>query len=509
MTDADVAIVGYGPVGQSLAILLGRLGWRVVAFDRQPELYPLPRACHLDHEAMRILQAMGIADAVHEAIVPAREYLLLRADLSVLSDLPRGWRTPTGWEASYHFFQPDIEGIFDRAATSTPGVRIRQGVEVRTIESTAQEVVLTVGAPGSPGTETVRATFAIGADGANSFVRRALGIGEEDLGFEATWVVNDVEVHEGRSLPDVPDTGQVLDPAQPRHMAWLGGRHYRWEFMLSPGADPVQAAAPEAVWPTLSRWVDPSTADLLRSAAYTFRSLVADTFRSGRVMLAGDAAHLMPPFMGQGMVSGMRDAATLAWMLDLVLRGSAPVAFLDAYTRSRRPHVLAFIRQSMEVGLLVCETDPVKAAARDRVLAAQIETPPPFQPAVTAFVGDHPLAGTIAVQPRIANRDGRLLDDVLGFRFALLSPAAIDVGADVAAALRRLGAATAVIRPRGSAPSEGDLVEADRRFTDWLAASGADWVLVRPDGYVATAGAGAESLEESLASLWGEIAVAA
>lgn len=511
MTDADVAIVGYGPVGQSLATLLGRLGWSVVVFDRQAGLYPLPRACHLDHEAMRILQSMGIADEIDAAIVPVREYLLLRADLTVLSDLPRGWETPTGWEPSYHFFQPDIEGIFDRAAKATPGVTVRQGVEVRGIRDRGDDVVLTVGAPDSGDDEEVSARFVIGADGANSFVRQAMGIVQEDLGFEATWVVNDVELHEGVPALDVPDTGQVLDPVQPRHMAWLGGRHYRWEFMLVGGEDPVAATRPEAVWEKLGRWVDPSTADLLRSAAYTFRSLVAETFARGRIALAGDAAHLMPPFMGQGMVSGMRDAATLAWMVDLVLRGSVPVSALRLYTEGRRAHVTAFMRQSMEVGLMVCETDPVRARERDRALEAQTHTPPPFQPSVTAFVGSHPLAGTLAVQPRIANREGARLGDVLGFRFALISRAGLaGLSPRSQDVLARWNAVSAVIRPASEAQDDdlldAELIETGDRFTRWLTEADADWVLVRPDGYVADAGRGTAELDRSLAALDGELA---
>lgn len=505
MTDIDVAIVGYGPVGQSLATLLGRLGWSVVVFDRQPGLYPLPRACHLDHEAMLILQAMGIADEVDAAIVPVREYLLLRPDLTVLSDLPRGWETPTGWEASYHFFQPDIEGIFDRAAKATPGVTVRQGVEVRGIEDRGSEVVLTIGVTGEIESEKVTARYVVGADGANSFVRDALGIGQEDLGFQATWVVNDVELHEGVPALDVPDTGQVLDPAQPRHMAWLGGRHYRWEFMLVGDADPVDATRPEVVWEKLGRWIDPSTADLLRSASYTFRSLVADTFARGRVALAGDAAHLMPPFMGQGMVSGMRDAATLAWTLDLILRGAAPVTALDLYTRSRRAHVVAYMRQSMEVGLLVCETDVVKARERDRALEQQTVTPPPFQPQVTAFVGEHPLAGTLAVQPRIASQGGARLGDILGFRFALLSLEPLPVSDAARRWLDMLGAVEAVIRPEGSLIADGEFAEVGQRFTGWLADAGADWVLVRPDGYVADAGRGSRELDSSLGALSSEL----
>ena len=501
-TRYDVAIVGYGPVGQALATLLGRRGRSVVVFDKQPGLYPLPRACHIDHEGMRILQAMGIADEVAAAIVPAREYLMLRSDLSVISDLPRVWETPSGWEPSYHFYQPDVEGLFDAAAKATPGVAVRQATAVHTVREESDGVVLTVGDDG----EEVRARYVIGADGANSLVRTQAGIGREDLGFEATWVVVDVEIAEGAPALNVPDTGQVLDPAQPRHMAWLGGRHYRWEFMIVDGADPAEASLPENVWPKLSQWVDPATSTLLRSTAYTFGSLVAETFRAGRVLLAGDAAHLMPPFMGQGMVSGLRDAASLAWILDLVLTGRADEGFLDAYTETRRPHVLAYIAESVRVGQMVCETDPERARVRDAELEAQTQSPPPFQPLAGSLYLRGPLAGTIAVQPRVG---GRLLDDVLGPAFTVLTVDGSDLAglnAGGQGAIGALGLVTAVLA-EGEGP--GIHTPDDDRFANWLSAADATWTLVRPDGYVYAAGRGADALGGALAALRRTVAVAA
>jgi 2-polyprenyl-6-methoxyphenol hydroxylase-like FAD-dependent oxidoreductase len=504
--DVDVAIVGYGPIGQSLATLLGRRGWKVAVFDRQATLYPLPRACHLDHEAMRILQAMGIADDIDQAIVPAREYLLLRPDLTTISDLPRGWETPSGWEASYHFFQPDVESIFDDAARSLPGVSVHQGTEVVEIEERDENVLLRV--RDAEGPSEITARYVVGADGANSIVRTQLGIGQEDLGFEATWVVVDVEIKEGFDLPRVPDTGQVLDPAQPRHMAWLGGRHYRWEFMIVDGADPAESAQADTIWPKLSAWVNPESAVLLRSAIYTFRSLVADTFNRGRLALAGDAAHLMPPFMGQGMVSGMRDAVTLSWMLDLVLRDAAPTAFLDEYTSSRRAHVTDYIAESVRVGQLVCETDPVKAAERDRILEAQTEAAPPFQPPITGFILPGPLSGYLSVQPRIADRDGALLDDVLGHGFAILAIDEADLEgltAEVRGVIDSIGAQVALIRTVDSESHSFTggrvLTEEGSRFTSWLKDAGASWVIVRPDGYVFGASAGSAELTRALVSL--------
>lgn len=516
----DVAIVGYGPVGQVLATLLGRNGWSVAVVDKQAGLYPLPRACHLDHEAMRILQGAGIASEIEPAIAPAREYQLLRADLTVISDLPRGWETPSGWESSYHFYQPDIEDVFDQAAKTTPGVSVRQGVEAVAIADRGDHVELTLATgadtadtadTGCAQREELRARFVVGADGANSFVRAALAIPQQDLGFEATWVVVDVLLDAGHERLSVPDTGQVLDPAQPRHVAWLGGNHYRWEFMVLEGAEPQESARPENIWAKLSQWVTPDSAQLLRAATYTFRSLVAETLNEGRVLLAGDAAHVTPPFMGQGMVAGLRDAATLAWVLDPILRGAAPLSFADTYTRSRRPHIVAYIDESVRVGQMICETDPLKAAERDRLLEVQTETPPPFQPPVGAFFLPGPLSGHLSVQPRVTAGGGALLDDVLGRGFALLTVDAADLGAleglDAASdrALRALRLDTALLLRHGAEPPHVRgvrvLEEIGAKFSDWLGSAGMSWVVVRPDGYVYAAGTGRDALRAALNTL--------
>lgn len=499
----DIAIVGYGPVGQTLATLLGRRGWQVLVLDKQSVLYPLPRACHLDHEAMRILQQMGIADQIIDAIVPAREYLLLRQDLSVLSNLPRNWQTPSGWESSYHFYQPDIEGIFDHTARSTPGVTVRQSSNVTTLVEHDSHIDLLIEGASQP----ARAKFVIGADGANSLVRQHAKIDREDLGFEATWVVVDVQMNPGATHPDVPDTGQILDPTLPSHMAWLGADYYRWEFMIVDGGDPVFAAQPENIWPRLNRWISEESATLLRSTTYTFRSLLANIFNNGRVLLAGDAAHLMPPFMGQGMVSGMRDAITLSWTLDMVLKGIAPQSFLDSYTACRKPHVTQYISESIRVGQLVCETDPIKAQKRDRVLEAQKESTPPFQPPLGAgFISDE-LGGRLAVQPRIANHGNQLLDDVLGAGFTLLSRTEenfSNLSPTTREDLEYLEVTLARITSDNSADTTGDhatLVETEDRFGTWLADVGATWVIVRPDGYVFATGAGSNQLAYAVSHL--------
>ena len=475
--DADVLVVGYGPVGQSLAGLLGTAGHRVIVCERRTARYETPRAGHFDHEIMRIFQGLGVAEEVQRIADPARVYEFLAPDGTVLSRLPRQWAAPSGWEASYHFYQPELEDVLDAAVHAIPEVDVRFGTTVTGLRQERDHVVAELTDGG-----TLTARFVVGADGAGSTVRGLTGIASADLGFRGDWLGVDVRPREGAPVPDIPDTGQVLDPARPNHMGRVAQRYLRWEFMLVDGDDPEAMVRPDRVWELLRPWIGPDAGELIRQTVYTFRSVVAETFRAGRVFLAGDAAHLMPPFLGQGMCSGIRDAATLSWLLDLVLTGAAGDALLDLYTASRRPHVLAYIEESVKVGSIICETDPGRAAAHREAMRAATEVPPPFQPPVGAgFRAGDPLAGHLAVQPLLRTSDGKAerSDDVLGRGFTLFCLAELDPAS--AAAVTELegtiGLRHAVIEP-------GHVVEDGSTLTDSMTAAGVVAVLVRPDHYV-------------------------
>jgi 2-polyprenyl-6-methoxyphenol hydroxylase-like FAD-dependent oxidoreductase len=475
--DADVLVVGYGPVGQTLAGLLGRSGHRVVVLERRQGRYETPRAGHFDHEIMRIFQAMGVADDVRRIADPATLYEFLDTDGDVVARLPRDWDAPSGWDASYHFYQPELEEVLDTAVRRLPDVDLRFGAAVVDLRQADGQVTATL-EDGS----TVTARFAVGADGANSATRALCGIGTRDLGFRGDWLVVDVRPRPGSPEIDIPHTGQVLDPARPNHMGRVAHRYYRWEFMLVDGDDPAQMVDPARVWELLRPWVGPADADIIRQTVYQFRSIVADTFRDRSILLAGDAAHVMPPFLGQGMSSGIRDAATLAWMLDLVLDGEATETLLDSYTPTRRAHVTTFIEESVRIGTVVCETDPVVAAERLEAMRSATELPPPFAPPIVAGVLDgSALAGQLGVQPRLRTSldTTQLADDVLGTGFTLLSLVELDDAARAAVLdlEARIGLRSVVVGPEGI-PEEG------AALSTWLGDAGAVAVLVRPDFYV-------------------------
>ncbi len=481
----DVAIVGWGPVGQTLAILLGQRGWRVGVLEKQPAAYPLPRAVHFDHEVARILQAAGLGEELPRLSEPADVYEWRNAAGETLLRIGSGQDGLSGWPEANMFSQPDLERALDARARALPGVEVRRGSEVVVLRPSADEVELLVVGPG--GDRSVRARWVVGCDGANSFVRRHLGATVTDLGFFFDWLIVDVVPREPRAWD--PINGQLCDPARPTTVVSGGPGRRRWEFMRLPG-EPIAHLNTEATaWRLLEPWaLHPGNATLERHAVYTFQARWVDGWRQGRILLAGDAAHQMPPFAGQGMCSGIRDAANLAWKLDLVLAGRAGDALLATYASERIPQVRRVIEFSIELGKVICVSDPDAAAARDAaMIAAARETglsPPLPAPAIgPGFLLDgDSSAGRLFPQGIVRRGDatGRF-DDVVGRGFALLAPAA-DPARFLAPELADWFASLGGVRAR-VAP-DGPVRDVQGTYARWFAAHDVGVALQRPDFHV-------------------------
>ncbi len=496
--DVDVAIVGYGPVGQALAALLGRGGHRVAVFERYREIYRLPRAVHLDHEIMRLLQSLGLADSLAKEMVAVHDYQWFGADGELLLNFDVQSPARSGWESDYMFFQPELEAALDRLGCAQPQATVERGWAAEALVQFEGGAELTVrrvveqdagGLALTDETRTVRAAWVVGADGANSFVRESIGITRRDLGFRERWLVVDAEPNDMSALAHLPIACQWCDPARPTTHVQSGPRHRRWEFMLRAGEDPSDFEDPGRVWSLLEPWYRPQDGPLTRSTVYEFRSMLANRMREGRVLLVGDAAHLTPPFLGQGLCSGLRDGANIAWKLDLVLRGVASERLLDTVDGERAPQNEAVIALAVELGKVVCQLDPQAAAERD----AMLRQAPPLPPLELAPLTDgvihraagvtDPFAGTLSVQGLVAraDREGRF-DDVVGRGFQLIVAAGDPrerLSADHRALIDELAMSVASLDP--DAPD--GVRDLDGRLSAWLAEHGAHGVLVRPDFY--------------------------
>ncbi|MBE7941823.1 MULTISPECIES: bifunctional 3-(3-hydroxy-phenyl)propionate/3-hydroxycinnamic acid hydroxylase [Ramlibacter] len=379
MSDAlyDVAIVGYGPVGQVAAGLLGQRGLRVFACDRLVDVYQIPRAIALDHEIMRVFQQLGVVDAVEPFTEPFTnsEYFgvdgqLIRRMTMVAPPYPQGY-TP-----SLVFTQPPVERALRDRVAQLANVEVALGLEVSGIVQDGEAVELTLREVAKP-PRTVRARYAIACDGGSSTVRTQLDMPLEDLDFDEPWLVVDVLVND-KGLAKLPKVSvQYCEPDRPCTLVIGPKNHRRWEISLKPGEDPRQVATDAQTWKLLARWLTPEDGTLWRQASYRFHALVAAEWRRGRVFLAGDAAHMQPPFLGQGMCQGVRDAANLAWKLDAVLRGEvqgdAAQALLDSYGVERKAHVRELTSRIKGVGAVICERDEARARARDAKLLADCD----------------------------------------------------------------------------------------------------------------------------------------
>ena len=482
----DVVQIGYGPVSEVLATALGRQGRTVAVFERWKQRYPLPRAVCIDHEMYRMLSAIGMAEELPRVSHPAPPYRWMSADWRELLMIDWSADSISGGPSVHFVHQPTLEEMLDAAARACSTVEINLGWEAIAVSQDQDRAVLVARHVETGETRTVHARAIIGADGANSIVRTAIGSGQEDRGFQADWLIVDI-LPDADVVLDIPDAAQWCNPERPTTIVPGGvrdGRRYRrWEFMRLPHESLADLEGEETAWRLLAPWVRPDQATMVRHRIYTFRSLLADTWRRGRLIIAGDAAHVMPPFMGQGMCSGLRDVWNLAWKLGMVLDGRAADHLLDSYQLERKPHVDAVIELSMYLGRIICQPDPEQAARRDRSFLDGSHPPPPAFPRLGDGILQRgadgtptPVAGLLSPHGRIrrSGAEGRL-DDLAGRNFVLIGRGPMPPLDERQS--RLLGVWTIDLAAVGSADLDG-------RYQSFLDEHGLRAILVRPDFYV-------------------------
>jgi 3-(3-hydroxy-phenyl)propionate hydroxylase len=490
----DVAVVGFGPTGAVAAALLGRRGLRTFVCDRQREVYDKPRAIALDHEIMRVFQELGLDEELAAFTEPFTDSLFYGVDgtlIKRMSTVPPPY--PMGHTPSLVFTQPRLEALLRRHVAGLPAVTLALGQTVIGLQEGSDEATLTL--QGDDGAaSTVKARYVIACDGASSTLRGLTGLQLEDLGFDEPWLVVDVLLND-RGLARVPAlSAQYCEPQRPCSYIIGPGNHRRWEISINEGEDPQHLATPAGTWPLLARWITPDDATLWRQASYRFHALVARDWRSGRIFLAGDAAHQQPPFLGQGMCQGIRDVANLCWKLDAVLSAGASETLLDSYGPERKAHVTELTRRIKHIGQLIGERDPAAARERDRALLAQTGgevTPTPrqdVQPPIgnagdkaCCLAGEaHAARGTLFPQPWMLRPEGRTrLDHLAGTGWRLVLAA--DAGNDMRASASQHAGDSALSLVDLADPAWR---EADGVLAGWMARHHCRAALVRPDHYV-------------------------
>ena len=457
--DCDVLIIGGGPTGVTLAVLLARRGVRVIVAEKEAAIYPLPRAAHIDHECMRILQEAGVAGRVMATSRHTARYDFLNARGKVLLRFDGADKIgPGGWPAANMIHQPSVEAALRDALAAEQDATLHCRWTLQSFAQDNDGVTATLATP--DGERTVRARYLVGADGARSPVRKASGIAFADLDFEEPWLVVDVLVDDYSRLPDA--NLQICDPERPTTCVLMGEGRHRWEFMIKPGETPEQVSDDAFIARLLAPWNVDGAVRMERKAVYTFSARIAEQWRDRRVLLAGDAAHQTPPFAGQGMCSGLRDAANLAWKLAAVIRGEAADDLLDTYQPERGPNLRATIDMAIMMGRMVCTTSKWSAFVRDAKLAlaralGKLPDGPPAYPPVAdgAILRGSPLAGCYF--PQAIADDGTRLDDALGPGEWLIARSELEQGT------------LARFRPQLEA---------------WFAQARVAAVLVRPDRYI-------------------------
>jgi 3-(3-hydroxy-phenyl)propionate hydroxylase len=479
-TTYDVAVIGYGPTGATAANLLGQMGLRVLVIERDPDVYNRARAISTDEEVMRVWQSVGLADRLQQDMLPDRPLNFVDSDGVPFIDLKIGSRG-TGHPPQQFLYQPAVDHVLREGVDRFPNVEVLLEHECLRVLTKGDEVELLLADLRTDVFKRMRASYVIAAEGGSSPTRGQLGVGYSGRTYSERWVVIDTKV-----LKEWDSHDRLrfhCNPARPTVDCPTPLGHHRWEYPARTDEDEQPLLCAENIWKVLNdQGITEENVEILRAVIYSHHVRVADRWRVGRVFLAGDAAHAMPPWIGQGMSAGVRDVANLCWKLAAVLRGQAPDTLLDSYQAERKPHVTEVTRRACVVGRIITERNRGIAATRNHVLRTLTRLPgadvallkmswiPDARYKEGFFAPSaHRAVGWQIPQPWIADDTGAIvrLDDIVGGQWAILHTGALPAGAQ---AWTAMGVKTIRIT--------------EPTLTRWLHRMKASSVVVRPDGFI-------------------------
>lgn len=474
----DVAVVGAGTTGLVLASLLGTLNVRVVVIDPNKLVCQHPRASHVDDETMRLIQTLGMAEAEKGYLVRGGFEVLDTSGKRLFAwDMVEGL-TDQAWRSNYQFFQPDFEAVLRGKLAMTPSVELHLGWQVDGVSTSSNGVHLKLRNRETGRGQVVDAAYVVGCDGANSFIRKHLPGGIEDFdGTRRSLIVDVVKFTSATGLSDV-DSFLIAGPRPVTHVPIVSPIS-RFQFMLLGDEDAEAFEDPNTIYGLLEEWMRPDSYRIMRSDVYTWDAQLVKGWRAGRLLIAGDAAHVMPPMLGQGMCSGLRDAANLAWKLARVTAGQAHESLLDSYEAERAPHVRKMILESTRQANTVAEVGRGRMADIPAAGETVDRKHMPIEPALA--MRQYPLAGELSRQPILVT--GSLMDDLVGYAFAVLAHES--VLQSVSVETRRRWADMGCVVIPASEPN----------MSAWLDEANVAAIIVRPDRYVLAGVVDSEQLD--------------
>jgi len=498
----DVAVIGYGPTGVTAANFLGRYGLNVLVIERDPSVYHRARAIGTEEEVLRIWQRLGLAERLKEDMIWDKQVDFVDSEGRSFIDI-----TPTsrghGHPTQTFLYQPALEKVLRAGVDRYPNVEVRLHTECLRVKQDCDSVELLLVDSTTELSSRVSASYVIAADGGSSPTRTQLGIGFEGRTYEDRWIVIDTEVVE--PWPAHDQLRFHCDPKRPAFDCPTPLGHHRFEFPILPGEDEKDFTSLAAAWALLNdQGVTDRHVKILRAVPYSHHVRFADRWRVGRIFFAGDAAHVMPPWIGQGMAAGVRDAANLCWKLAAVVHGDLPASVLDSYEEERQPHVRSMTRYTIFFARLITERRVPVTKLRNMVCKFAMRIPPvgaymrelkwfPKAHYAKGFLAPSPnkAVGHLPPQPWVFDESGvRVrLDDALGSRWVVLR-----IGAAQDDLWARTGVPTVRLQAAGGPTVPGTITDIDGSLIGWMTAMGATALAIRPDGYVYAAAAGAETL---------------